>query len=57
MIGESVVTVLGCESINLELSSAWSEWQAIIQSPLSDYPQPELIAAIARKLGVSNVDA
>jgi hypothetical protein len=50
-IADSVITVLGCEGTDPELSSAWSDWQAIIQSPVSDYPDPGLVAAIARKLG------
>jgi hypothetical protein len=46
-----IITVLGCEGVDPELSSSWSEWQATVQSPLSDYPEPEVIRAIARRFG------
>lgn len=50
-IADNVINVLGCQGTDPELAALWQNWQALIQGPVSDYPQPELIAAIARRLG------
>jgi len=50
-INDHVINVLGCEGTDPELSEEWSAWSSYIISHVSDYPVPDLVNAIARKMG------
>ena len=50
-INGHVINVLGCQGTVPELSSEWSAWDSYIMSHISDYPVPDLVKAIARKMG------
>lgn len=50
-IGDHVVNVLGCHGTNAELAVTFEQWREHLLSPASDYPPPELVAAIARHKG------
>ena len=50
-INDHVINVLGCQGTDPELASEWSAWNSYITSHVSDYPVPELVEAIARKMG------
>jgi len=50
-IGDSVITVLGCQGTDPELASAYAEWQSYLQQGAPGYPTSEAILALARESG------
>ena len=55
-IAGHIVSVLGCQGTDPQLSAEWQAWQSYIMSHVSDYPPPGLVQAIARKMGVARGD-
>ena len=52
-IANHVITVLGCQGTDPDLAATWENWQSLINSPVSGYPEPGMVNAIARKAGAS----
>ena len=50
-IAGHIISVLGCQGTDPLLSAGWQTWQSHIMGGASDYPVPELVQAIARKMG------
>lgn len=50
-VGDHVLNVLGCHGTNAQLAIAFERWRETLLTPGSDYPPPELVAAIARHRG------
>jgi hypothetical protein len=53
-VGDCVISVLGCHHADPDLAAPFADWQAYLESDRgTDYPPPEQIQAIARRLGAS----
>lgn len=53
-IGGCVITVLGCHNTDPDLALPYARWRDYLQQAgPEDYPPPEQIRAIARRLGAS----
>lgn len=50
-VGDAVVTVLGCHGTDPEMASAYSEWQAFLETGAPGYPSPEAIRELAISRG------
>ncbi|WP_295541884.1 hypothetical protein [uncultured Thiohalocapsa sp.] len=54
-IGDCVITVLGCHNTDPDLADAFARWRVYLESDAAatEYPPPEQIRDIARRLGAS----
>ncbi|MCU0833548.1 MAG: hypothetical protein MUC77_03795 [Chromatiaceae bacterium] len=52
-IGGCVLTVLGCHHTDPELAEPFARWREYLETQGADYPPPEQIRAIARRLGAA----
>jgi hypothetical protein len=53
-IGGNVLTVLGCHDTDPELAEPFARWREYLEScEEGDYPPPDQIRSIARKLGAN----
>ena len=50
-IADHVINVLGCHATNPELAMMHEQWQSYLQRADADYPPPQLVLAIAKKMG------
>lgn len=50
-VGDSVISVLGCQGTDPELAAAYAEWQSYLQQGAPGYPAPAAILALAREAG------
>jgi hypothetical protein len=53
-VGDCVIRVLGCHNTDPDLAGVFADWQAYLASDAAaDYPPPEQVRAIARRLGAT----
>lgn len=52
-IGGAVLTVLGCHNTDPDLAEPFARWQQYLETHGDEYPPPEQIRGIARRLGAS----
>lgn len=50
-INGHIITVTGCQGTDAEMAHKLSEWQTYLATPDIQYPAPQQIAELARKLG------
>ena len=50
-IAGHVITVTGCQNTDAEMAQQLSEWQTYLATPDIEYPAPDQISGLARKLG------
>lgn len=55
-IGDSVISVLGCQGSNPQHAAAYAEWQSYLQQGAPGYPTPAARYALARAQGAQVPD-
>lgn len=50
-VADHVFNVLGCQGTDPQLAGQFAAWESFLQRADSDYPPPQLVAAIARRMG------